>query len=176
MKCCSRSTLGVIIGVLNVLAYVICTIGAIVFLVQLSGTEKRNQEEIDAAAMYNTIFIVIIVLSLIMIIISALLITGIVKRRHRMMLPWLILSGIGFVVNCIRFVYYFIASIIVGAHFTAIVIILIAGVLGIGISALILWPIYTLYRDMRRENIEKPGHVTDSNPVQYQISSGYYQN
>ncbi|XP_065368528.1 uncharacterized protein LOC135961012 [Calliphora vicina] len=176
MKCCSRSTLGITIGSLNVLGYILCTIFSIIAVVQINAADEQNQQQKEEFAVYKTLFIVLIVVCLIMILISGLLITGIVKRRHKMMLPWLILSGIGFVINCARFGYLIIVAIIQGIPLATVIFIFILGLLGIAISALILWPIYTLYRDMRKENSEMPGRVMNSSSqVEYQTSPSYYK-
>lgn len=92
-------------------------------------------------------------MSIIYIIICSLLITGIVKvnnyffgiiitiitkiylyqqKRHNLMLPWIILSGISFVCNCIRVVYQFIAFIVAGVNIGAILVFLFLSLLGIG--------------------------------------------
>ncbi|KAI8126978.1 hypothetical protein CVS40_2990 [Lucilia cuprina] len=94
-----------------------------------------------------------------MAIISGLLIMGIVKRRHKLMMPWLILSGIGFIANCVNFAFKFIGSLFT-VPFLSLVILFVVGLLGIGISYLILWPIFTLYGDIQKENFEQESNDT----------------
>lgn len=119
------------------------------------------------------------------------------------MWPWLALSGLGFVCSCGRVILMFIINISTGAHFSQVMQILFIGVFGVGkfciisniilmffiqyiffllkgIQALILWPIYTLCRDISNKNNQKPGqimggvqynYVTPDAPPQYSYYS-----
>ncbi|KAI8126920.1 hypothetical protein FF38_01596 [Lucilia cuprina] len=159
MKCWSRSTLGVVIGSINVLAYIICTVYIIDVLVDINRKQERTQQQNDVLALYNTIFVVLIVVCLILLLISSLMIMGIIKRRHKLMLPWLIITGISFVVNCARFVYHLILAIIAGIPLTTVLVVFIVGLVATAFAVLLLWPIYTLYGDIRKESNLKPGRV-----------------
>ncbi|XP_037825014.1 uncharacterized protein LOC119613141 [Lucilia sericata] len=154
MKYCSRSTLGLIIGSLNVLIYLACFIYAIIVLVDINSGENSSYKEKENISLHNKIIIILIILCIVMAIISGLLIMGIVKRRHKLMMPWLILSGIGFIVNCVNFAFKFIGSMFT-VPFLSLVIMFVVGLLGIVISYLILWPIFTLYGDIQKENFEQ---------------------
>ncbi|XP_046812019.1 uncharacterized protein LOC111686987 isoform X2 [Lucilia cuprina] len=90
------------------------------------------------------------------------------QRRHKMMIPWLLLSAIGFVINTFRLSYQLIVSIINGVGAGIFVSIFFSGLLGLGLSALIIWLIYTLYKDIEKENILKPTQIN------YQTSAHGY--
>ncbi|KNC30828.1 hypothetical protein FF38_01603 [Lucilia cuprina] len=70
--------------------------------------------------------------------ISAQLIMGIIKRRHNMMIPWLLLSAIGFVINSLRFAYKLIFSLTKSVVAVTVLKILVSNLLGLGLSALII--------------------------------------
>ncbi|XP_065369081.1 uncharacterized protein LOC135961510 [Calliphora vicina] len=150
MKCCSLSTLGVIIGSLHVLFYIVSTYFASDAIVVINADMERNPGRQEEYEIYKTLLIIVIVVCLIMILISGLLITGIVNKRHKLMLPWLILSGIGFVINCARFGYDIIAVIFLDISLSTAAEILFKDLVGIAIFTFIMWAIYTLYRDIRK--------------------------
>ncbi|XP_065362534.1 uncharacterized protein LOC135956004 [Calliphora vicina] len=147
MKCCSRSTLGVVIGILNVLVF---TAGVILLLVAFV--------QVGLPDCVPIVFVLMLVASLIMIVISALLIMGIVKSRHKLMLPWLILSGISFLMEIVVYAYKcYIRFSLAG---------LIGSLIAIVFSALIIWLIYTLYADIRKNNISKTEQVMNASQIE----------
>ncbi|XP_065370442.1 uncharacterized protein LOC135962443 [Calliphora vicina] len=154
MKLLSRSTLGVIIGSLNVLIYFVLTCYTFVYALALQAAIKNIHQRNAASYAFNAIFIILMVMSLIMMGVSGLLVVGIVKRKHTLMVPWLILSGIGFVVYCLRFIYHIFAGIIYGVTLYSVVKVFIVGVLSIGLFGLIIWLMFFLFRDIRRQNVE----------------------
>ncbi|KAM7346167.1 uncharacterized protein ACRADG_012138 [Cochliomyia hominivorax] len=167
MKCCSRSTLGVVIGVLNIIIYIIAVIVLILASVEINGKEPKNYQQENAIRNINILFIVLVIVCLIMILISGLLVTGILKRRHKLMLPWIILSIIGFVINCLKLGFDIVLGLIKRLDLSEIVIHFLLGLLGIVISGLIIKAIYDLYKDIREENTKKIGRVLNAAPVNY---------
>ncbi|KAI8127182.1 hypothetical protein CVS40_2986 [Lucilia cuprina] len=114
MKCWGRSTLGVVVGGINVLFYIICVVNVILAILDINGEAERT--------MYNALFATLFVFFLLMILLSSLLIVGIIKRRHKLMLPWLIVTGILLVLNCLRLAFNVIFGIIVESHVTSVLI------------------------------------------------------
>ncbi|XP_065368646.1 uncharacterized protein LOC135961091 [Calliphora vicina] len=174
MKCWSRSTLGVVVGILNILVNLACIIYSIITLGNINAIGPTTQQQRESISLYNKVFSVILVVCVIMAIVSGIFIRGIIKRRHKLMMPWLILSGIGFVLNCGQFLFTFIGTLFQGYPLSHIVITLIVGLLSIGISALILWPIFTLFGDIRKKNTEQIGRVTDGRQAEYHQTPTYY--
>ncbi|TMW54577.1 hypothetical protein DOY81_000371, partial [Sarcophaga bullata] len=84
-----------------------------------------------------TILTVVLVVMLLMIILSGLLIMGIVKRRHKLMLPWLIISALGFACNVLKFLSSLVSVFPQG--FGVFIVTLFLGCLIIGLQALIWW-------------------------------------
>ncbi|XP_065368377.1 uncharacterized protein LOC135960904 [Calliphora vicina] len=178
MKCWSRSTLGVIIGILNILLYICVAVIMIAMLQTLqthfddmerSNTTPEQKEKLDELG--TVLMSTVLAACLVMVVISGVLIMGIVQRRHKLMVPWLVLSGIGFVCDCGRVILIVILGFVKGHAFSTVLVSFVSGVLGVGIEALILWPIYTLWRDIRRKNEEKPGQIIGG--VQYETAPAY---
>ncbi|XP_037825025.1 uncharacterized protein LOC119613152 [Lucilia sericata] len=134
---CNRSTIGIIIGFLHIIVYIGILLCSMVY----------NK----CGSFYGSSFGLRLG-SIIMIVISGLLIWGIQKKQKTLMLPWLIFTGIGFIINGVYSIYIMIINMI-SAH--QAVGFLIGTLLSIGISALVLWFIYTLYKNIERENLEK---------------------
>ncbi|KAI8127168.1 hypothetical protein FF38_01594 [Lucilia cuprina] len=168
MMCCSRSTLGVIIGGINAVAYFATLIFLIYTMVDTNSLLKKHEHTKTDATYFNVIFTLLILFCMSMFVISGLLLMGIIKRRHKMMIPWLLLSAIGFVINTFRLSYQLIVSIINDVGAGIFVSIFFSGLLGLGLSALIIWLIYTLYKDIEKENILKPTQIN------YQTSAHGY--
>ncbi|XP_065370290.1 uncharacterized protein LOC135962344 [Calliphora vicina] len=150
MKLLSRSTLGVIIGIICVLIYFSSTIYAILGAVGVNMMFKeveQHQPHQHVSNAFNAFFIILIIIFVILTAVSALLIFGIVKKRHNLMLPWLILSAIAYVyksIELIRSLGYF--HLYVGYFLSHIFGLVIAGV--------VIWLIFSLFRDIRQKNIE----------------------
>ncbi|XP_037825027.1 uncharacterized protein LOC119613154 [Lucilia sericata] len=160
MKCCSRSTLGVIIGFLNILIYIGLCVVMIGFLQNLQERFDRTIEQKEKAAEIGTILISsILAACLVMIIISGVLIVGITKRRHKLILPWLVLNGLGLAIDSARVIFTLILNLVNGISLSVVLTSFVVGVIGIGLGALIFWAIYTLWRDIRRMNDEKSGKL-----------------
>lgn len=109
------------------------------------------------------------------------------------MLPWLILTSIGIVVSCLSSAYYtFVVYIVTDKNIVSILKSLFVSLLGISkfkrtyktmfvntnwmnicfliiiaILGLMLWAIYNLYKDIREDNVNKPGRVMHPAQVEY---------
>ncbi|XP_065369080.1 uncharacterized protein LOC135961509 [Calliphora vicina] len=178
MKCWSRSTFGVIIGILNILLY----IGVVVLIIEMLQTlqahyddkehSNTNPEQMKKLEDLGTVLMsIILAICLVMVVLSGVLIMGIVQRRHKLMLPWLVLSGMGFICDCGRVVFIIILAVIRPPTISTFVVSFVVGVFGLGIEVLILWPIYTLWRDICRKNEEKPAQIIRG--VQYETAPAY---
>ncbi|XP_037825023.1 uncharacterized protein LOC119613150 [Lucilia sericata] len=159
MKFCSLSTLGVIVGGINVVGYFAGINYLIYSMVETNSLLKKYEQTKSDATYFNVIFALLILFCLAMFTISGLLVMGIIKRRHKLMTPWLLLSAIGFVINSLRFTYQVIVSMAQGVGAGTVVSIFFSGLLGLGLSALIIWLIYTLYKAIEKENVLKPIQV-----------------
>ncbi|XP_073849055.1 uncharacterized protein [Musca autumnalis] len=84
---------GFVIGIINVLYYILITI---YFLVIIIKTEIQHEENISLA-----LYIMACVSSLIMIALSILMIVGISKLRHYYIAPWLIFTAFGLITGSI---------------------------------------------------------------------------
>ncbi|XP_037825018.1 uncharacterized protein LOC119613145 [Lucilia sericata] len=142
-----------IIGGLNVVAYFAAAIYLIYTMVVINSNDKPD------VTYFNVIYALLILFCWAMFAISGLLIMGIMKRRHKMMIPWLLLGAIGFVINSLRLSYELIVSMTHGVGAGTVISIFFSSLLGLGLSALIIWLIYTLYKDIEKENILKPTQV-----------------
>ncbi|XP_023305161.2 uncharacterized protein LOC111686986 [Lucilia cuprina] len=180
MKCWSRSTLGVIIGILNILIYLIVSIAMIGLLQSLKSHLDATvpEHKTETAKMSTIILSTVLAVCLAMIIVSGILIMGIVKRHHKFMVPWLVLSSLGFVCDCGRVIITLIMNFINDNDPLHILMVFVLGVLMCALEALILWPIYTLWHDIHHENKVKPGHIVGgvhyendaaSTPLQYNV-------
>ncbi|XP_046811616.1 uncharacterized protein LOC124421006 isoform X2 [Lucilia cuprina] len=154
MKCWGRSTLGVVVGGINVLFYIICVVNVILAILDINGEEQRSRYKHDTLAMYNALFATLFVFFLLMILLSSLLIVGIIKRRHKLMLPWLIVTGILLVLNCLRLAFNVIFGIIVESHVTSV---LITFIVALAVIVSLWWAIYILYGEIRKDSNGKSG-------------------
>ncbi|KAI8127579.1 hypothetical protein FF38_01592 [Lucilia cuprina] len=160
MKCCSRSTLGVIIGILNILIYIFVAVVMLGLLQNLQERFDKTVEQKEKAAELGTVLISsLFAACLAMIIVSGVLIMGIIKRRHKLILPWLVLHGLGLAVDGARVVLTLILSLVNGISLSVVLTSFVFGVIGVCLGALIFWTIYSLWRDIRRMNDEKSGKL-----------------
>lgn len=53
MKCISRSTLGVVIGIINIVVYILASIGCIVNVVQLNTYSEPDNKQYDNSDPYD---------------------------------------------------------------------------------------------------------------------------
>ncbi|KAM7344738.1 uncharacterized protein ACRADG_011341 [Cochliomyia hominivorax] len=169
----SRSSFGVIIGILNILIYIYASS---FFIAEISRNHENenyfSDQMVKIAERRHIILCTILSVFLIMILISGVLILGITKRRHKFMIPWLIVSGLGFICDCARVIVMLIMGLANGISFSLIMYILLLSLLRCGLEALILWPIYTLWRDIRQENTEKRAEFVE-NCVNYDPPPAY---
>ncbi|KAM7344739.1 uncharacterized protein ACRADG_011342 [Cochliomyia hominivorax] len=173
MKCCSRSTLGVIIGFLNILIYIMVSI-VVIALAGNSNDLKSQYNEIyeehkkELKELSTFLLCTILSVCLVMAVVSGVLIMGIVKRRHKLMIPWLVLSGIGFACDCLRVFIVVLIGFMNDLAFSTIISTFFLNLLGCGIEALILWPIYTLWRDLRLKHEENSERIMGGGGVRYE--------
>ncbi|XP_037825022.1 uncharacterized protein LOC119613153 [Lucilia sericata] len=128
MKCCSRSTFGIYIGCIYIL---FDTVGLIFYWY------------LDDAFAARFIFSIIYIL---LVCNSSFLIVGIVKKRYKLIQPWLILYGLILTVMCLYFLHSITLSTCALMYMLALLV--------IGLFGLTLGRIYNLYRDIRIQNIE----------------------
>ncbi|XP_065369673.1 uncharacterized protein LOC135961947 [Calliphora vicina] len=168
MKCCSRSTVGVIIGSIYMLAGIIVFILISISLV-LSKTKDDNVRPIvkpDVA--------IIMILCLTAALISGLLVFGIVKRRHNLLLPWMIMHVLGFCFSCLLFVYGFFGSLIFNAPMGEFIGFIVTSIVVIVLQIAIFYFMYTLYRYIRKQNNNRTSPVIGSLQVSYQAPQPCY--
>ncbi|KAM7343104.1 uncharacterized protein ACRADG_010250 [Cochliomyia hominivorax] len=154
MKCYSRSTFGVIIGIFSILTYLILTIFSFCALMSVYARKENYEPGKHFWAHSMVIFAVLIAIFLIMVILSVLLTVGIAKRRHKLILPWLILSSIGFFSNLTYFLYSFISLLIryhTSLHLLGLLIYFLIFLFFV-ISANTLLFIFNLYQSIKEEN------------------------
>ncbi|KAI8126972.1 hypothetical protein CVS40_2995 [Lucilia cuprina] len=171
MKCCSRYTLGIVIGSVYILASSIVFILMCVFLVLI-----HTDHDVGKTVRPNASITVGIIMAgcLLIGIISGLLVWGIIKRRHNCLLPFMIMYVIGFIYSCLIFAYGYLGALIGNAptgEFLALIFIsIIVTVLQIAIFCFLI----SLYRSIRRKNIDNPRAVTRTLQVEYQTQPCYY--
>ncbi|KAI8127577.1 hypothetical protein FF38_01590 [Lucilia cuprina] len=134
----SRAILGIVIGILSSILYILGA-GYCIYAITKSSEVKSvevPEEKIDMGTSISTL-----IACLIMTIISILLILGITKKRHLFMAPWVYLSIAGIILNVIL--------ILISAFDSQKHSNLVFNIIVVAIQILIWYPIYTLYKDMR---------------------------
>ncbi|TMW54620.1 hypothetical protein DOY81_000414, partial [Sarcophaga bullata] len=81
--------------------------------------------------------IIVVLVMLPLVIISGLFIIGIVKRRHKLMLPWIFISGISFIPHVTIYLAFLVRVLI--QDFAGFLVLLFLGTFAIGLQALIWW-------------------------------------
>ncbi|XP_065370229.1 uncharacterized protein LOC135962307 [Calliphora vicina] len=150
----------------NILTYSACLYFACNTIGKIKKPDNEpNQRRKDEYAIYMSLLNSVIIVCLIMILVPSLQITGIINRRHQLMLPWMILNAIGFDVNRSRFGFVIILVIVAVISLSTNVGILVSDlVLIAGILALI---IYALHKDIRKEKSQMPGRVIRGSQIGY---------
>ncbi|KAM7343138.1 uncharacterized protein ACRADG_010283 [Cochliomyia hominivorax] len=139
--CFTAKSQAIFIGVISVLTWLILAIFSVYEITLIE--EKFKETEKILAIITDVSFLVV---SLIMIIISVLYVVGIIKKHHKLMIPWLIVSAIIFILNCIFHFYYAVSATIQG-NLRATMIIF--AILNIWIFGKTLEFIFKLYKDIR---------------------------
>ncbi|KAM7356123.1 uncharacterized protein ACRADG_001962 [Cochliomyia hominivorax] len=140
LKCLDQLTSSLILATLSLAA---CIVRA-EFLISVLEDLKQPNREVDRNI--NILLIINTTLYLILAIFSVLLIYAIIKKRHTLMLPWLITALAS--ISCeILFVLYILAK----GHGKQILFILIGSALGIWI----VWIMFSLFKTIRQENRSK---------------------
>ncbi|XP_037827780.1 uncharacterized protein LOC119615868 [Lucilia sericata] len=172
MKCLSRSTLGVVIGAINIFGFSVTVIYIITVLCDFSGLSEEDKREYDDVLSTSvTLLYILLVICVIAIIISGLLIAGIVKRRQSLMKPWIYSAAAGIFCHTFRIVIGFIGGFVAGLPFGDVFWAFILGLLTLGLQVLIFYPIYKLYKDLQVSSGNEQEHTnlnTDQdNPPSY---------
>ncbi|XP_059225498.1 uncharacterized protein LOC131997818 [Stomoxys calcitrans] len=143
---CTRPCFGLTVAWINAVAYGIASIGIISVLANKDFMNQLFADNPDAAKVLKGILITYVVITSIMTVISGLLIAGIIKRRAKYMRPFVLVSFMTVTVGVIMaFVNAFVSSDNrVKKFFTSM--------LAVGIQCGLLYPIYTLYKDIQEEN------------------------
>ncbi|KAM7346169.1 uncharacterized protein ACRADG_012140 isoform 1-T1 [Cochliomyia hominivorax] len=148
MSFCKLSTVGLFIGGLNVVIYIILDIIAIKYLIQTEG--KNNVVEI----------IILIIVCFIMMILSVFLVKGIKERRHTFMFPWITVSSFFYILYGIRLMCALMFIQIGTDPVSRVAMVVFMCLLIIVAPALTFWVIFNLYDEIRKERfeaIENPG-------------------
>ncbi|XP_065369079.1 uncharacterized protein LOC135961508 [Calliphora vicina] len=163
MKCLSRSTLGIVIGAINIFVYATTFIYILTVLSNLSGLSEKEKERIDNVLTTSVpILLIFLGICVFGIIIAGLLIAGIIKRRHSLMTPWIYSSVVGIVCEGFLLVIGFVMDVINGQPAVSVFSSFIFGIFTLGIQIFIFYFIYKLYKDIRdtkTENDQSGGEI-----------------
>ncbi|KAM7343738.1 uncharacterized protein ACRADG_010670 isoform 2-T2 [Cochliomyia hominivorax] len=152
MNCfCNRYTCGVIIGSLYLAAFIVAFTVSTLFLIIINS--DRNTHEFRKPESSIGVIAVMVKCS-ILAGICALLIWAIVKRRHRYMLPFMLVYVVGFAFSILFTFYWFMGAVLGNATKTDFLIILIVSILAMVLQIAIFIFIYILYKDIQSENNE----------------------
>ncbi|KAM7343149.1 uncharacterized protein ACRADG_010295 isoform 1-T1 [Cochliomyia hominivorax] len=171
MKSVNRYTGGIIIGSLYIFIYVI----TIIFLIY-----KFNEEKPKTCAPPSTHADKILEYSLILYFAvqaasAALLIWGIVKRNHRLMVPWFIFFLITFVIFCIYLFGFFMKFIIFDGFNNANIMETLELFILFGFQIFSFVYQMNLSTDMRQQNIENDGRIEEnSTEIKSQTPEYFY--
>ncbi|XP_037825015.1 uncharacterized protein LOC119613143 [Lucilia sericata] len=171
MKCCSRYTLGVVIGSVYILTSLIVFILMCVFLVQI-----HTDSDFGKTFRPNASLTVGIVMGVCLVvgIISGLLVWGITKRRHNCLLPFIIIYGVGFIFSCLIFAYGYLIALVVNAPTGEFIALIFISIIITVLQIVIFCFFIALYRSIRRKNINKPRAATGTLQVEYQTQPCHY--
>ncbi|XP_046810149.1 uncharacterized protein LOC124420656 [Lucilia cuprina] len=133
MKCCSRSTLGVIIGALNIFGFTV----AIIYIITLLGgigslSEEEKQENEDILTVSSTLLYILLIFCVVSFVTSVLLVLGIFKENHTFMKPWICSAIIGIAFYILRLVIAVFVGFTTGKSFGGILADLVVGLLTLG--------------------------------------------
>ncbi|KAM7343147.1 uncharacterized protein ACRADG_010293 [Cochliomyia hominivorax] len=156
MKFLSRSTLGVVIGGINIFFFAIIIIVIINLISDISdlSTEKDLQSDAnDFLTTSATLLYILLIYCIVSLITSIFLVLGIIKERYKYMKPWICSAIVGIGLYILRLVITIFVGFTTGISFGSIVGTLFVGLLTLGLQILIFYPIYTLYTDIRDASI-----------------------
>ncbi|XP_013108777.1 uncharacterized protein LOC106088037 [Stomoxys calcitrans] len=151
------STVGIVIGWINLVGSIFSTIILIVAFTRLDDVIKIVQEQIDTDTVDDVGLktAVIIALSVYLtvnvtnVIASSLLIVGTVKERHLLLTPWLVTTYIFIFYNVLNLVYMIYVAIAKGLPASNVVVPIIGASLSLFIQLIIWNAIYSLFKQIR---------------------------
>ncbi|KAI8127160.1 uncharacterized protein LOC124420657 [Lucilia cuprina] len=150
MKCINRSTLGLIVGGINIFGGIIAIIYIVKLLCELDSlSEKDKEENKDLLTTSIVTLYIILLICVIGIIISVLLIVGIMKKRHTLMKPWIYCSVASIVCQGFLLVAGLVMGLVKNLPFHSVFLSFIFGLITLGLQILIFYAIHRLYKDLR---------------------------
>ncbi|XP_005178400.1 uncharacterized protein LOC131801646 [Musca domestica] len=145
MACSSHRNLSLLVGWLNVILPVLSTIAILVSWLIYDTPETKGDSQRYAALLLALIFTYLIL----WFILSVLLTKGIYEKRHKLMIPWVYLTG--FIIFALTFllVYDIIADVILGYSFIILLLKFIGNCLTLGTIVFVSYPVFMYYMKIR---------------------------
>ncbi|KAM7343150.1 uncharacterized protein ACRADG_010295 isoform 2-T2 [Cochliomyia hominivorax] len=169
MKCLNRFNFGVIVGSLYLSAFIIVII---LLSWRLNNLYSKDYESRDSDKILEYSLILYFAVQAAS---AALLIWGIVKRNHRLMVPWFIFFLITFVIFCIYLFGFFMKFIIFDGFNNANIMETLELFILFGFQIFSFVYQMNLSTDMRQQNIENDGRIEEnSTEIKSQTPEYFY--
>ncbi|KAM7344743.1 uncharacterized protein ACRADG_011344 isoform 3-T4 [Cochliomyia hominivorax] len=99
------------------------------------------------------------VLLIIIVVFSILLIVGIIKNDHKLMIPWIIVASLVFATDCLLVIFFLLGVEALGFPYKDVLLWGLFHTLRLCLEALIWYSIYSKWRDMRNKSESAPDHI-----------------